>query len=284
MDGRDGSPLLYGRGIWNVKIWIGVGLLFMLLNLTGSAEVRSPLWFTELVLYGLMIFGLWANQRWALRKKLALPKRWAPAAYIFLVWLCGMLFEASLTVTGEGIGGIHPQNLPSFILAQGDYIPLAIISYLVIRKYHLSFREVFFLAGGKSLTEGLIFTGVLTAVILSPQFFLAPIVLAYYTLAYSSFIALPLLLVDEELLWQDAPPKRSHSIAYFWLLGFVLALGVRLFWGLVYSPLVSWLLHLSPDASFPVIKSPLIVLAIQKPGPHPALALDLDDTPIFKQE
>jgi len=124
-------------------------------------------------------------------------------------------------------------------LAQGDYISTAMVSYVVIRKWRLSFREMFFVAGGKSLTEGLIFTGVLTAILFSPQFLLTPIVLGYYALAYSSFIALPLLFIDEALLWQNDRPTRQHSSAYFWALGFILAIPIRLFWGLVYSPLVT---------------------------------------------
>jgi hypothetical protein len=237
---------LYGHGIWNVRIWIGLGLGFVLLAGTGNTGLKSPYWFSELILYGLMVIGLWANNRWDIRKRLVIPRSLAPLAYIFLVWLFGMMFEMSLTVNGEGIGGMHQETLPSFILAQGDYLALAIVSYLAIRKLNLSFPEVFFLAGGKSLTEGLLFMGHLTATILSPQFFLAPLVAAYYALAYSSFIALPLLFIDEELLWQDRGSKQRPSIPYIWLLGFILALAVRIFWGLIYGPIITQLLHLPP--------------------------------------
>jgi hypothetical protein len=235
---------LYGRGIWTIKIWIGVGLVFTALNLGNDSEFRSPYWFSELILYGLMLAGLWANAKYDLRKKIRIPRKLAPAAYILLVWLFGMMFEVSLTVTGEGIGGLHAETLPSFILAQGDYIPIAVISYLVIRRTQASFREIFFFAGGKSLTEGLIFTGVLTSVLFSPMFFLSPIVLAYYTIAYASFIALPLLFIDEELLWKNPTRGKQRSIPYYWFLGFCLALAIRIFWGLVYTPLVTQLFHL----------------------------------------
>jgi len=244
---EDGTTDLYGRGLWNVKIWIGLGLVFVMLNLLDSPAARSPLWFSELVLYALMLAGLWANSRYDLRKRIRVPRRLAPLAYVALVWSFGMLFEIGLTVTGEGIGGVHPETLPSFILAQGDYIAIALISFLVIRKTQASFREMFFFAGGKSLTEGLIFTGALTSVLLSPLFFLSPIVLAYYTLAYSSFVALPLLLIDEELLWKEACPRHRHSIPFFWALGFGLALAIRIFWGLAYSPIVTRLLDLPPN-------------------------------------
>ncbi len=238
--------VFYGRGIWDVRVWIGFGLVFLVLSLVTASADKSPYWFSELVLYGLMLAGLWGNHRYDLRKRIRIPRKAAAAGYIVLVWLFGMLFEAGLTVTGEGIGGVHPETLPSFILAQGDYIPIAVVTYLVIRRTQASFREVFFFAGGKSLTEGLIFTGVLTSLLISPLFFLAPLTVAYYTLAYSSFIALPLLFIDEELLWKEPRREHRHSIAFFWLLGFALALAIRIFWGLVYSPIVSRLFDLPP--------------------------------------
>ncbi|MCJ7795891.1 MAG: hypothetical protein MUQ56_03870 [Thermoleophilia bacterium] len=231
-----------------MKIWIGLGLAFVVLNLGNVPQARSPYWFSELVLYGLMLAGLWANSKHDLRKKIRIPRKLAPAGYVLLVWLFGMMFEAGLTVTGEGIGGVHPETLPSFILAQGDYVPIALITYLVIRRTQASFRQVFFFAGGIGLTEGLIFTGALTSVLLSPMFFLSPILVAYYTIAYSSFIALPLLLIDEELLWKEPHGGRQHSIPFFCVLGFILALAIRTFWGLVYGPIATQLFHLPPNS------------------------------------
>ncbi len=238
------KKLLFGKGIWNLSLWLGLGFTFLTLNLFADPGARSPYWFAELGLYALMFAGLWANVKYDFRKKIRIPRPIAPAVYIFLVWLFGMVYETSLTVTGQGIGGVHPETLPSFILAQGDYIPIAIVSYLVIRKTKASFHELFFFAGGMSLTEGLIFTGVLTTVLFSPQFFLAPSILAYYTMAYSSFVALPLLLIDEGLLWQAPGIQGQHSVPYYWMLGFILALAIRVFWGLAYSPVVTRLLNL----------------------------------------
>jgi hypothetical protein len=158
-----------------------------------------------------------------------------------------MLYEVSLTVTGQGVGGIHPETLPSFILAQGDYIPIALISYFIIRTTRASFQDIFFFAGGKSLTEGLIFTGVLSSVLISPMFWFSPLVIAYYTMAYSSFIALPLLFIDEQLLWKDSNQTRRRSILFYWVIGFVLAMAIRIFWGLIYSPVVTHLFRLPPN-------------------------------------
>lgn len=233
-----------GRGIWNVWGWIALGIGFKLLNFGSDAAPRSPYWFAEIGLLILMVGGLWARARFSGWPRLPLSRKTAPVVYVFLVWLFGMTYELSLTVTGAGVGGVHPQTIPSFILAQGDYLPIALVSYAVIRQTRATFQEVFFFAGGKSLTEGLIFTGVLTAVLLSPSFWLSPLVLAYYTLAYSSFIALPLLFVDEALLWQPDERTNKRSIPFYWLLGFGLALLIRLFWGLVYSPLVTQLFGL----------------------------------------
>lgn len=238
---------LYGRGLWDVRIWIGLGLAFVFLNSFNDSEHRSPFWFSELILYTLMIVGLWANQKHDLRKRIRIPRRLAPFAYIFLNWFFGMVYETGLTVDGQGIGGLHSQTYVSFIIAQGDYITIAIVSYILIRWMRLSFREMFFLAGGKSLMEG-IYTGVLLVTIVSPFFLLTPTLIGYYTLAYSSFIALPLLFIDEKLLWKDEEAGKKHSAAFFLVLGFVLAWPMRLIiWGLLYGRLIKLLFNLPPD-------------------------------------
>ncbi len=237
---------LYGRGLWDIRIWIGLGLAFVFLNSFNASGPKSPFWFAELILYTLMIAGLWANQKYDFRKKIRIPRRLAPIAYICLSWFFGMVYETGLTVNGQGIGGLHPQTYASFIIAQGDYITIAVVSYILIRWMRLSFREMFFVAGGKSLMEG-VYTGVLLVTIVSPFFVLTPTVIGYYTLAYSSFIALPLLFIDEKLLWKDEEEGKKHSPAFFLLLGFVLAWPMRLIiWGLLYGWLVEVLFNLPP--------------------------------------
>ena len=234
-----------GRGLWNLWIWFAAGLAFWAFTATTSAGPRSPFGPLELGLHALMVAGLWAATRGRpISKALRLPRAVAPFAYIFLSWLFGMIFELTLTVNGQGVGGLHASTVPSFLLAQGDYIPIAIVSYLVIRRTHASFNETFFFAGGKSLTEGVILSGPLVAQIASPLFFLSPLTLAYYTLAYASFIAAPLVLVDPQLLWDTAAQPKRRPVLFYWALGLALAVVIRLFWGLVYGPAITQLFSL----------------------------------------
>jgi hypothetical protein len=48
------------------------------------------------------------------------------------------------------------------------------------------------------------------------------------------------------LLWKKGEPPKQHSTIVFWILGFVLAMPIRIFWGLVYSPIVADLFNLPP--------------------------------------
>ncbi len=128
------TQTMFGRGLWNIWFWIVAGLTFWALNSANSTGPRSPYWPAELGLYALMVGGMWAAARGhPISQIVRLPRAVAPFAYVFLVWLFGMIFELTLTVNGQGVGGLHASTVPSFILAQGDYIPIAIVSYLVIR-------------------------------------------------------------------------------------------------------------------------------------------------------
>ncbi len=81
--------------------------------------------------------------------------RWPGLAYVALVWALGMTYEMTLTVDGTGFGGVHQVTWASFLLAQGDYLALALAMLWLIRRWGLDFTGAFWLAGGKSLTEGL---------------------------------------------------------------------------------------------------------------------------------
>lgn len=224
--------ILAVRRLTSPLLWIAAGLILPVVGLSDAESQRSPLWFAEFPLFALMILLL---VRGGLRLRPSPGQAFAAVAA--LSWGFGMVYELSLTVDGTGIGGIHPSTGPSFVLAQGDYVPLALATALIVRRWGLGFREMYLVAAGLSLTEGLIFTGVLTQIILSPQAVWAPVFLAYYALAYAAFIAMPVLIVSPAAL-AVRPPVRVPGAPWLVLGGFVLGIAVRLFWGLAYIPLV----------------------------------------------
>jgi hypothetical protein len=232
-----------GRTLSAPILWIGLGLLFLVAGLQSDAP-RSPFWPVEWLLYALFLGAL------ALKGRIALVagRTAAPVAYLALSWLFGMIYEASLTVDGSGIGGMHPDTRTSFVLAQGDYVLIALCCWLAVRWLRLDFRRAFFLAGGFSLTEGLIVTGVLAGVIASPHAIWAPVVFAYYMLVYACFIALPLLFVRPQALWHLPEPGRLSALLCV-PLGFVIALPIRIVWGLVYGPAATALFGLEAPAN-----------------------------------
>jgi hypothetical protein len=226
-------------------VWIALGLIFVAASLTLNDAPVSPFWFADLPLYALMLIGLW---RLRAGKPLYLPlsRRAANVAFLTLSWTFGMIYEASLTLDGTGIGGVHPNTRASYILAQGDYILIALTTLLLIRYLRLDFTRTFFIAGGKSLTEGLIFSGILTAIVISPTFWSAPFFLAYYTLAYATFVAMPLLFIDPTSLWKSPTPP-SIPIWQCWAIGFVAAFIIRVIWGLGWAPLATRMFDLPPN-------------------------------------
>jgi hypothetical protein len=227
------------------SVWIALGLCFIVISLMLNDAPRSALWFADLPLYALMLIGLW---RLRVGRPLYLPltRRTAAIGFVLLSWAFGMIYEASLTVDGTGIGGVHPNTRASYILAQADYLMIALATLLLIRWLRLDFTRVFFIAGGKSLTEGLIFTGILTSILLSPMVWSAPLFLAYYTLAYATFVAMPLLFIDPRLLWKS-PNPGAMPIWQCWATGFVLAFVIRVIWGLGWAPLATRMFDLPPN-------------------------------------
>lgn len=230
------------RGLW---VWIGLALMFLVTSLWRNDGPRSALWFAELPLYALMIGALlWrgvAGLGWRPSRRLA------PIVFVGLSWAFGMIYEASLSVDGTGIGGVHPDTRASYLLAQGDYILIAVASWIMVRLFHLDFHGMFHFAAGKSLTEGLIFTGVLTAVLMSAQVWAAPFVQAYYALAYAAFVALPLLIIAPDTLWRQGSPAGRPGILVLWIAGFCIAFAIRVIWGLGWAPLATWIWDLPPN-------------------------------------
>ncbi len=230
------------RALWPVWGSIALGLAFLLLNLGSTTGPRSPLWWVEIVIDVAMITLL-------ARGGVGLRLRGGPAALAFvaLSWGLGMAYELTLTVDGSGIGGVHPQTRASFLLAQGDYVMIALATLWLVRLWHLDFGGAFWLALGMSLTEGLIFTGALGATIMAGAPGPAVLMLAYYTLAYAGFVALPLLVVAPPGLWRAQVRPRKRPAWMLILAGFGLAFAIRVVWGLGWAPLATWAFALPPN-------------------------------------
>ncbi|KKU51570.1 MAG: hypothetical protein UX72_C0018G0016 [Parcubacteria group bacterium GW2011_GWA2_47_10] len=96
------------------------------------------------------------------------------------------------------------------------------------RRYHYTFKELYFSAGAASLTEGIVFNGVLIAVLLSPTFFLAPLAFAYYMLIYGVIFCMPLVFIREELLW--SPSETTISFRRKILYAFIATFFANLTW------------------------------------------------------
>lgn len=145
-------------------------------------------------------------------------------------FMAGMLYEVGLSLNQGSIGGLYPKTIPSFIVAQGFYWPFAIFSLFLIRRYNFKFSDFYFAALGASLTEGIVFNQVLPTMLFSPMFYLTPIVLAYYAAAYGLILGLPLVFLDEKLLWSKN--IRQISLVRKFIYGFIMAfIAYAIFYG-----------------------------------------------------
>lgn len=176
-----------------------LALMFVaLMRLAGEADDSTALWFLDPFLTITFLTGMWLNRRYRLRDRVRLSARAALFVFILLSWLAGMLLELTLREGDGSYGGLHPETVSSFVLAQGFYLPLAVLGALVIRHFRFRLQDAY-LAGGfvaayEALTLGLpmmLQIGPLAAVVLA----------AYYFTVYANLLAWPLVFVDERLLW-----------------------------------------------------------------------------------
>ncbi|SFI85332.1 hypothetical protein [Jannaschia pohangensis] len=196
-------------------------------------EPKSPIAWLQ---YPLLLFLAWGALTTPVDAQI--KARFIP--FVFLSWLLGMSVELTLTVDGSGIGGVHPDTVASFILAQGDYIPLGILVWAFHRWMGCLMYECAWVVTGIALTEGLVFTGSVTASISSGSFIGALIVTCYLIALYMVYLLLPFRLCGVGL----EKVTTTKSILLLVLAGFVSAFVVRSFWGLIYSPLISTIFDL----------------------------------------
>jgi hypothetical protein len=210
---RDRSRLL------DVRLWVAAALLVGFLLRLGAADGASKLWFFDPLLLG----GFWlaAGRLEKRSDRSRFGGLRGAAMFVGISWLSGMLYELALS-TGGGwtFGGMHPETLPSFVLAQGFYIPYAIFGYLLVRRTDVSFRTLFFAAGAVSVFEMLL-TGRVASGLVSPFFALVPLLVAYYVSVYAMIICWPVAIFGLERFRVEAPRHVSARRA----VGLMLAAG-----------------------------------------------------------
>jgi hypothetical protein len=226
-----------------ILVWIIIllGLLFWSgIRMTG-AGLFTPFWWVEVVLFLILIAGFGAG------RGLNLMPPWPLLAFGALIWACGMGYELTLTLDGTGIGGVHPDTRASFILAQFDYLAIAAVTVWAVWFWRLAPSQVLMIAAGKSLTEGLIFSGILRDVLTDPaQAVFAPLMASYYVLAYATFMVAPLFIINPQALWRPGAGWRPNLVLLV-AFGFVAGFVIRVVWGLGYAPLATTLFALPPN-------------------------------------
>ncbi len=157
--------------------------------------IGGPYWFAEPLLYLIFFLGLWLDSRYHFREKLTLSRGKAVVLYFVISLATAMVYEITLSPSLgslESFSGYH-----MFV----SYLAFVLFNLFLIHRYHYTFKELYFAAGAASLLEGVVFNGGLTAGILSPTFFLAPLTFAYYMLVYGMIFCMPFIFIREELLW-----------------------------------------------------------------------------------
>lgn len=208
----------------SVKVWFVSGLIGALLVYANAylepgktSDLASPFWYFKPVLYIILLLCLIFRNK--IPKITFIPPK---IQFVLLVWIILNLIEMSLADFG-GIGGMHPETLPNFIIAQGQYITLPILLLALVRRYNFTAEQLYIAAVLASSAEGLIFGGFWWGVILSPLFFLLPFYIAVHGLIYACFIYLPYLIVGPDRLISKNPLRIGFAkkIIYVWIAVFI---------------------------------------------------------------
>lgn len=181
-----------GRGMKAFTIWFIAGIIgFFLLQLNAGWTIfSSPSLILEPFLFIVLVLGIWVNRTYGFRKRFSLSRRSAPLLFIGLSILTAMLYETTIAFGPEGARWAHYESFVPY------YILYATIGYFLIRKFCFMFQDVFFVSGAVSLFEALVVG------YLFPPSLYSPFLLAYYFLVYSLYLCIPLIFIDEKLLWK----------------------------------------------------------------------------------
>lgn len=198
------------------RSWLAAALVTTLLLGWNGEEASSVAWLNP-VLFVVALAVRWHDRRSG-RARLTLG-RWATTSlFVVAGWAIGMVVELTIAAGGDGFGGMHPDTGPSFVIAQGYYIPAVLLTLWAVRRYGLDERRAFWFAGAMAWWEALTF-GVVAMI--SPAFPLAPILAAYYVATYALCGMAGMLVVDHRVLHAAAP----RSISTRRLVGYGVAAG-----------------------------------------------------------
>lgn len=192
------------RWIRDDRAWLVAALVTALLIGWGGEGASSLAWLNPLVFVAAL--GVRSRdarhgpRRWGLRG-------WRAAAVVMATgWLVGMTIELTLMTGDDGFGGMHTDTVPSFILAQGYYLPAVVLTWAAVRRFGLDTRRAFFFAGTMAWWEAITLGA---TALLSPFFVLAPLLIAYYVATYALCGMTGFLLVDPPSAWRRPPVSIS---------------------------------------------------------------------------
>lgn len=217
--GRKARRLIGDPRAWIVAAMIGDGLLWL-----SPGDEASPLRFLDPLLLALGLALYVADDRFSFRSRVRLSRPVAAVAFVAAGVLAGLVYELTLATGGDGYGGLHRDTTLSFLLFPGYYVTASVLALVLVSRLRLDRRRTFFVGASFAVFE--VATVGLPALI-SPLFFLAPFVIAYYAVVYSLIITFGILLIPEGLLHGPSPSTRPVGLRR------ALALGVG-------AGLVSW--------------------------------------------
>lgn len=200
-----------GNPVWavlgNMQLWLVPSLVFIALQLgdwmhRGRPPEGSPLGFLDALRTITFLIGISVSaiRRW--RDRINLSRGTAVVLFLVLSWLSGMAFE--LTLTEEGSRHILLLGWKYFITIQAAYIPLTVLGFFLIRRYHYTIKEVFF-AGALTCLYEVAVQGI--PMMRAGNALFIPITSAYYMVAYSLIITWPLIIINEKRLWDTRATK-----------------------------------------------------------------------------
>ena len=186
------------------RAWLVAALAMNLLLGWNGDEASSLAWLNPLLFVGALAVRHGDARRGPRRRRLGGLR--GGVATVAIGWVVGMIVELTIAAGGDGYGGMHPDTGPSFVLAQGYYIPMALLTWAAVRRYGLDTRRAFFFAGAMAWWE--VLTAGLTAII-SPFFVLAPALIAYYFSTYALCGMAGTLAIDPAGLARPVPVAIS---------------------------------------------------------------------------